>query len=101
MLASAMLVLGGAACRADEVLVPIPASPAHVEVVAGSADESDVVCPHLHRLWEWLTYRPLNRTCACVGCKCDPYYCAPPVYTFFLDHCAGGCGHGCCSGSHP
>lgn len=102
LLASAILVLGGAVCRADEIPVPQPAPTPHVEVVAESACEGDVLCPKLHPLWGWLTYRPLNRTCACTSCKCDSYYCAPPVYTFFLDHCAGGCdcGHGCCSTSH-
>ena len=97
LLASAILVLGGATCRAKDAAAPHPTTSQTAVVVPGPACEGQVLCPHLHKLWGWLTYCPLERTCACVGCKCDPYYCAPPLYTFFLDHCAGGCGGGCCT----
>jgi len=96
LLAAAILVLGGTLCRAGEV------AGQSAEIMDGSVGDAGVACPCLHKLWGWITYCP-QRTCACVGCKCDAYYCAPPVYTFFLDHCAGcggGCAHGNCSASH-
>src|SRR5947209_6407474 len=96
LLASAILVLGGTLCRAGDAPVPQPVAGQPAECVGCCGGDGGVACPCLHKLWGWLTYCP-QRTCACCPCKCDPYYCAPPVYTFFLDHCAGGCGYGGCA----
>jgi hypothetical protein len=48
----------------------------------------------VHRLWDWVTYRPLGRPGLC---NCGYEYapcCTPPLYTFFLAPCAVGCAGG-------
>jgi hypothetical protein len=60
-----------------------------------------------HRLWAWLTYRPLKKPCLTDCChKCNGCW-VPPLYLYFLDQyhaCAStpGCttypAYGCASG---
>jgi len=58
-----------------------------------------------HRIWWWLTYRPLSKP-GLAGCcqKCGDCH-IPPLYTYFLDKChAAGCetcgGPACQTGAH-
>ena len=54
-----------------------------------------------HKLWEWMTYRPLQRTCCCeCWFKCEPRK-MPPLYAFFpRPECASkDCGNSCVTSS--
>jgi hypothetical protein len=71
-----------------------------------SEESDDVPCAanahasHVQRLWQWLTYHPLQRPGLCGCChRCVPY-CNAPLYAFFPCS-AGGCGAGPCASSIP
>lgn len=56
---------------------------------------ADVVVRHFSckstPVWDWLTYRALHRPgLAGCGSKCGGCH-PPPLYTYFLDRCRGGC----------
>ena len=74
---------------------------------AAAPEETDEApCPengrpgHVRRLWQWLTYRPLERPGICGCCHhCVPY-CNAPLYAFFP--CYGGyCGAAACACNSP
>jgi hypothetical protein len=54
------------------------------------------------RLWEWMTYCPLKKSCLCDCChKCNDCP-TPPLYTYFLDpYHACASGNGCSACERP
>ncbi len=92
--------VGAATYRAEEAPAPAPrekaatngslelgsAKPAGGD--AAPAGHAPAACPpksrdFCHKLWDWLTYRPVTDATKCHG----TVTCQPPLFAYFLEHC--------------
>ncbi len=82
--------------------MPIPAPPEHGACCPDKCGKGCKLCEMGRGLLDWLCYRR-SRSCAKEYCGC--YYCHPPVYAYFLDHCREGANWsaapGCCGCGGP
>jgi hypothetical protein len=106
-----LLLLGAVLSRAGED-APMPPPPPEAVVCPSGGGIAPLYGPHLHRLVEWVTYRPLQPSCGrwcwqgnvvdtvhahqadkaahCAGGSCGCGGCTPcctPLYQYFLDRC--------------
>jgi hypothetical protein len=100
LLAAGVLFVAGSAARAENgggapgTLQPVPvvAAPASSCCKAAACAQGHHE-GHRGRFCDWLLYKPPHTACAC---HCAPTSCYPPLYTWFLDMCHGGCGGAGC-----